>query len=160
MAIKPRVLVNVGAMAFAIATTVLAGKNGLEGRVYHVYRDSGGVPTVCEGHTGPDVKMGQTYTEKQCNSLFQKDLSRFKVAVEGCIYAPMAANQEAAYMIDAFNVGSGAFCGSHIAELANKGNRQASCEALLSWHIRDHKGHVLNGLIARRKIEYQLCTKP
>ena len=38
-----------------------------EGREYQPYLDIVGVPTVCDGITGPDVVPGKIYTDADCN---------------------------------------------------------------------------------------------
>lgn len=37
------------------------------------YLDTKGIPTVGLGHTGPDVKMGDTWTEERCWHAFYQD---------------------------------------------------------------------------------------
>ncbi|MCI0256950.1 glycoside hydrolase family protein, partial [Cronobacter sakazakii] len=37
-----------------------------EGVKYKPYLDPVGIPTVCAGITGPDVKMGKVYTKQEC----------------------------------------------------------------------------------------------
>lgn len=38
------------------------------------YPDGGGVPTAGYGHTGPDVVIGQRYTEQQCEDWLAADI--------------------------------------------------------------------------------------
>lgn len=38
------------------------------------YPDGGGVPTAGYGHTGPDVVIGQLYTEQQCEDWLDADI--------------------------------------------------------------------------------------
>lgn len=49
--------------AIAIATAMLGGHDGLEGRRYVAYRDVVGVLTVCDGHTGADIILGKRYSD-------------------------------------------------------------------------------------------------
>lgn len=39
-----------------------------EGTRYDVYLDVAGVPTVCQGVTGPDVRMGDRWSPERCNA--------------------------------------------------------------------------------------------
>lgn len=51
-ALRNKIAASIGGGAIAIATVMLSGKDGLEGREYVAYRDVVGVLTVCDGHTG------------------------------------------------------------------------------------------------------------
>ena len=41
----------------------------VEGLRQTVYKDQGGVPTVCSGVTGANIKMGMTFTAEQCKNM-------------------------------------------------------------------------------------------
>lgn len=45
-----------GSGAIAIASVMLGNADGLEGRRYYAYQDVVGVWTVCDGHTGTDIR--------------------------------------------------------------------------------------------------------
>ncbi len=49
--LRNKIAASIGGGAIAIATVMLSGKDGLEGREYVAYRDVVGVLTVCDGHT-------------------------------------------------------------------------------------------------------------
>ena len=68
MGIKTRVTF---AAAVAIAVAFLPE---VEDTKYNVYMDIAGVPTVCEGITGPDVIKGKTYTRSECDALLTKHI--------------------------------------------------------------------------------------
>ena len=40
------------------------------------YLDQGGVPTICNGITGPDIKMGMTVTKEWCDARFAAELEK------------------------------------------------------------------------------------
>lgn len=61
--LKSKIAAVLGGGAIAIATVMLSGKGGLEGREYTAYRDVVGVITVCDGHTGSDIVWGKRYTD-------------------------------------------------------------------------------------------------
>lgn len=65
-----------GGGAIAIATAMLGGHDGLEGRRYVAYRDVVGVLTVCDGHTGADIILGKRYSEAECDALLKSDLQK------------------------------------------------------------------------------------
>ena len=62
--------------AIAIATAMLGGHDGLEGRRYVAYRDVVGVLTVCDGHTGADIISSKRYSDAECNALLKADLQK------------------------------------------------------------------------------------
>lgn len=67
-----------GSGAITIAAVMLGNADGLEGRRYYPYQDVVGVWTVCDGHTGNDIRRGHRYTDKECDVLLNDDL--YKVA--------------------------------------------------------------------------------
>ena len=115
-------------------------------------------PTACRGHTGADVKVGMAYSPEQCAAWFRADLLKAANGVQGCVTAPMAPNQFAAFTSTAYNIGIAAFCRSSMARLANAGDRAGSCTAILLYVYAG--GHKLRGLVSRRQAEYELCVRP
>ena len=79
MGIKTRVTF---AAAVAIAVAFLPE---VEDTKYNVYMDIAGVPTVCEGITGPDVIKGKTYTRSECDALLTKHIQVAKRTVDSKI---------------------------------------------------------------------------
>lgn len=61
------------------AAGVLALAAGLvahfEGLRLHTYADVLDVPTVCYGHTGPDVTFGDSKTPEECRQLLEQDVA-------------------------------------------------------------------------------------
>ena len=104
------------------------------------YRDSGGVWTIGIGHT-KGVTAGMTCTRAQALQWFSEDQAPLLAIVAG--KNPLAG---AAYVSFGFNCGSGAL------------------KALLSGQIkfqdriRDAKGTVQPGLVARRRLEEALVN--
>ncbi|EEW2664443.1 lysozyme, partial [Escherichia coli] len=64
-------LVLAGAGTFTIATHYTGYWEGKENTTYI---DPTGTPTICYGHTGPDVKPGMTKTDEECLELLEKDM--------------------------------------------------------------------------------------
>jgi lysozyme len=77
-----------------------------EGTVHRTYRDPIGIVTACTGHTGPELRMGQTFTREQCEAMLYQDLAQHADAL-GCIRQPLTDGQRAAFLSFAFNVGEG-----------------------------------------------------
>lgn len=95
-ALRNSIIATLGGGAIAIATTMLSGKDGLEGRKYEAYRDVVGVLTVCDGHTGSDIIINKRYTDKECDALTRKDLQRIASQVDPYIKVPTTETQRAA----------------------------------------------------------------
>ena len=68
--INPRIAAGALAAILAVAAPIIAYH---EGYVPNTYADPIGIPTVCFGHTGPDVEWGQEYTRAQCDALLTGD---------------------------------------------------------------------------------------
>ena len=144
-------IAKIGAAAAALAVSTVAY---YEGTVLRSYRDPVGIVTACTGHTGPELKMGQTYTRQQCEDMLYKDLAKHADAL-ACVSQPLTDGQRAAFVSFAFNVGEGAFCGSTLVRKANAGDIDGACAELSRWIYA--KGKQLPGLIKRRAAERQLC---
>lgn len=125
-------------------------------RDLHVgYLDPVGVPTACYGHTG-GVKVGQRYTDAQCDAWRRDDLAVAVFEVNRCIHVPLTAGQGAALADAAFNLGPAVVCDSTLQRLANAGAPPAQwCAQLKRWDRAG--GRELTGLTHRRSDEFQLC---
>lgn len=80
-----------GSGAITIAAVMLGNADGLEGRRYYAYQDVVGVWTVCDGHTGSDIRRGHRYTDKECDALLQSDLRKVAAAIDPLIKVRMAS---------------------------------------------------------------------
>ena len=148
---KEKLIAIIGGSAVALAVPLV---QKYEGTVLRSYRDPVGIVTACTGHTGPELKMGQTYTRQQCEDMLYKDLAKHADAL-ACVSQPLTDGQRAAFVSFAFNVGEGAFCGSTLVRKANAGDIDGACAELSRWIYA--KGKQLPGLIKRRAAERQLC---
>ena len=129
-----------------------------EGTRYKPYKDIGGVWTVCQGHTGPEVIPGKTYTKADCDALLVKNAERHGQAVLRCTKVPLNQNQYEAFTRFTFNVGERAFCKSTLVKKLNAGDYSGACRELKRWVYVN--GKRVNGLVNRRESEYQQCIKP
>lgn len=145
------------AAALALATPCVAY---YEGCVPKTYVDPVGIPTVCYGHTGHDVKRGQVATTEQCKSLLSSDLAEAAEAVRECVQIDLQPWQAAALISFAHNVGGHALCGSTLARMANSGAPpEIWCSQLRRWTHATKLGVTveLPGLVKRRAAETKMC---
>jgi lysozyme len=160
-----------GAAAIALVVALVASH---EGYVPKVYKDPIAILTVCYGHTGPELRMGQTYTKAECEAYLAQDLAEAQATVRRCITSPMLPHQEAALISFAFNVGPGrkesapgrkdgkdGLCvlnnGNHstMRRKANAGDWVGACAEFSKWTKAG--GIVFRGLVRRRTEERALC---
>ncbi|WP_426263520.1 glycoside hydrolase family protein [Sphingomonas sp. PWP1-2] len=66
-------------------------------------------------------------------------------------------HQWAAMTSLAYNIGTGACCGSSVDRRFDAGQWAAACDAFLMWNKTG--GHVVAGLFNRRAVERALCLK-
>jgi GH24 family phage-related lysozyme (muramidase) len=124
------------ATASAVAVTLLwAALIGSERRVYTVYLDVFGVPTVCAGITGPELKLGpKVYTDAECDALELAYIGEMLGRLGRCVTrTDLSLHQVIAWGHFAYNVGFSAFCKSTAARLLNAGEDAAACEQPMRW---------------------------
>lgn len=123
-----------------------------EGESLTVYVDTGGVPTVCVGHTGPDVSVSDLRrSQAECDELLEADLYWVDVAINDLIHVPLNAQQYKALQSFVFNIGRTQFRQSSLREALNSGDYEAVPYQLRRW-VYDN-GVVIDGLVARRERE-------
>nr|DAW17457.1 MAG TPA: endolysin R21 like protein [Caudoviricetes sp.] len=138
-----------------IASLLIGGKDGVEGRVYDPYKDVAGVWTVCDGHTGNDIIKGKKYTDRECDRLLWSDLQPVKKTVDSLVKVPLNEYQRAALYSFTYNVGSGAFSKSTLLKKLNAGDQEGACEELRRWVYAG--GMKFRGLMNRRDMERSMC---
>ena len=160
-------------VASAVATAIV-GAAGLsltmqsEGKVNRVYRDPVGILTACYGHTGPELRMGQTFTDAQCQAMLQADLAKHQPYVRpghrlNCIgNVPLNQNQLDALTDFVFNVGPTAFCKSTMAARLRVKDYPGAAAQFPKWRYARVSGKavVLRGLVTRREREQRLFLTP
>lgn len=155
-ALRNKISLTIGAGAFAIALSMLSGKEGLEGREYVPYLDVAGVLTVCDGHTGPDIIKGRRYSDAECNMLTEYDLLRIAKQIDPKIKVELPATTRAAMYSFAYNVGPSAFNSSTLLKKLNAKDFPGACAELNRWVYAG--GKKWKGLMNRRDVEYEVCT--
>lgn len=114
----------------------------------------GDVPTIGFGTT-QGVKMGDKTTPPQALARKLSDVQKFEGAIKQCVRVPLHQHEYDAYISLAYNIGSGAFCGSSLVRLLNQQQYKAACDEILKWD--KFKGQPLRGLTIRRQKEHQQC---
>ncbi|OWT62028.1 lysozyme [Candidimonas nitroreducens] len=146
-------LIATGAPAVLIAAALIGHS---EGTRYTPYRDVGGVLTVCEGHTGPDVIEGKTYTPGECATLRNRDIAAAEAAVDRLVKVPISTTERAALIDFAYNAGAGNLARSTLLRKLNAGDHAGACAEYRRWV--NAGGQVRAGLVNRREAETWLCS--
>ncbi|AZV00353.1 lysozyme [Paracoccus sulfuroxidans] len=146
-----------GAAAILAATAAFVGP--WEGERTEAYLDRIAKPpvwTVCYGETR-GVKPGDRYTSAQCNEMLMDALADYRAPLIACIPALPSQPEgvQVALISWAYNVGTGAACGSTLAKRANAGDWPGACNQLPRWNKAG--GKAIQGLTNRRAAEQKLC---
>ncbi|MFZ6767753.1 lysozyme [Undibacterium sp. Di26W] len=153
MSAKDKLIALVGVTA---ASGALYLTTASEGTVLKVYKDPVGILTSCMGHTGPELKLGQTFTLEQCQEQQYADLLKHAAALD-CVKTPLTDGEKAAYLSFAYNVGVSNFCKSTLVKLKNDGRSMAACDQLLRWVMPGT--NLEKGLRTRRNLERSYCVR-
>jgi lysozyme len=145
-----------------IAPAGLAIIEEYEGCHLTAYLCPAGIPTIGYGHTGPDVTLQdvgrRTITKVAAEALLESDLRRVGDQVAGACRVSANANQHAAMVSLAFNIGIGNFRKSTVLNAHNRGDAQAAGRAFNLWTKATVQGRKteLPGLVSRRAREAAL----
>lgn len=114
-------------------------------------------PTIGWGSTGPDIKMGMTWTQAQADARFDRDLAMFAAGVDHLLAgAPTTQAQFDAMVSFAYNVGldddadtvAEGFGDSTLLKKHKAGDFNGAAEQFKFWNKQ--AGTVLAGLTRRR----------
>lgn len=148
---RQKLAARIGAGAVALVVPLVMY---YEGTVQRTYKDPINKLTACVGHTGPELRMGQTFSREQCADMLDGDLLKHADALD-CIDRELTPGQTAAFLSFAFNVGAKNFCNSTLARKANAGDMAGACAELSRWTYAG--GKQLAGLVKRRAAERAIC---
>lgn len=117
---------------------------------------SGGDPwTIGWGSTGPDIKPGTVWTQKQCDDRFTAHVGEFAGKVAGLLgNARTTQHQFDAMVSFAYNVGTGNLASSTLLRKHKAGDYKGAQAEFGRWNKA--AGKVLAGLTRRRAAEAQL----
>ena len=125
---------------------------------FEAYPDpgSGGDPwTIGWGTTGPDVKKGTVWTQKQCDDRFAAHLDEFAQKVNKILGgAPTTQPQFDALVSFAYNLGPGNLSSSTLLKKHKAGDYKGAAAEFAKWNKA--AGRVLPGLTRRRAAEAAL----
>jgi lysozyme len=150
------------AAATAAALTLVAPHTAkFEGKVNHTYVDRMAKPprlTICYGHTGKDVRMGQSKTDRECLALLIKDEKSAADAVAK-ISPEIVGNPwlYAAATDFAFNAGAYSYQKSGMARLNHQFQYDQACQYYNKYVFAG--GKPWKGLVARRVDLSKLCLE-
>ncbi|HEX8241255.1 MAG TPA: lysozyme [Allosphingosinicella sp.] len=128
---------------------------------FEAYPDpgSGGDPwTIGWGSTGPDIKKGVVWTQKQCDDRFTAHLGEFGEKVAKVLgSAPTTQNQFDAMVSFAYNVGVGNLSASTLLKKHKARDYKGAAAEFARWNKA--AGKVMAGLTRRRAAEAALYAK-
>jgi lysozyme len=151
----------VGAAAAALLLTVVPQ---FEGVVLRGYLDPVGIPTKCMGDTS-DVVVGKRYSEAECRESLETQLIAHAEPVLKCTPGLKGRTYQLGAAVSfAYNIGTGAYCGSTTAKRFNAGDYRGACKAMNESDSGKQQwvtsgGRVLPGLVKRRATERAICER-
>lgn len=146
---------RVSIATLALSASALVGIAVHEGYREAAYRPvPGDVPTIGFGTTA-GVQMGDRIEPVQALVRKLADVQKFEGALKRCVRAPLHQHEYDAFLSLAYNIGSGAFCGSTLVRKLNAGDYAGACAEILRWDR--FQGQPLRGLTLRRQAEHRQC---
>lgn len=144
------------ALALSITTGLVETWEGKTNAV--IIPIPGDKPTVCYGHTGPDVKMGQPRrTDAECKRLLKVDLETHGQGLLMCLRADVPTPLLGGFWSYTVNVGVKKACGSTAVRLANASDFKGACAELSRWVYAN--GRYVKGVANRRADERRVCER-
>lgn len=151
--------------SIAMATRLIQGfenchKRMPDGRL-RSYPDpgTGGAPwTIGWGSTGPDVKPGTIWTQKEADARLERDVAAAAASVGRLVTVPLTFEESAALISFVYNLGEGKLAGSTLLRLLNEGRpREEVADQFPRWVYGG--GKKLPGLVTRRDAERELFLR-
>lgn len=146
----------------AITAALMVMTPEMEGTKYRAYPDTGGVWTICTGHTG-GVVPGDTATPEQCAAYLQDDLA-FAVdfVMKTVPAAPFLCKVSLADMV--YNAGRAAVAKSSMVRLFKAGDPAGAAHAFMKWVYVSGQNCMIAasncyGIVKRRMLQRDLCLE-
>lgn len=113
---------------------------------------TGGEPwTIGFGATGPDIRKGVTWTQRQADKRLEQDVTRVVDGVRRLLTRAPTDNQLGAMASLAYNIGLRRFGDSTLLRLYNDGRIDAAAKQFGVWTLA--AGRRMQGLVNRRADE-------
>lgn len=154
------------ALAALLTSLIAYESTSRDQRPLETYTDIAGVPTVCDGITGPDAIPGKRYTHAECDALLARAVDRHALPALACVGRRLPVHTEVALAHFAYNVGVTAFCNSTAARKFRAGDVMGGCAELSRWTWVTvggqkvdcrHAGRTCPGIVTRRDYERAMC---
>jgi lysozyme len=142
-------------IAGGFSAAIIAAVINWEGNKPEAYPDPGvgwKLPTICVGHTGPDVKKGNKATIFECQKYLADDMKSAGIDVARCVTAQITREQFDALVSFQFNTGK--LCSSTLVKRLNTGDCWGAGFEFSRWVMAD--GKVMAGLVRRRTEERKM----
>ncbi|WP_068634695.1 lysozyme [Thauera butanivorans] len=145
------------AIGLVASAALVASLAGYEGYRAAAYRDSVGVPTIGFGATAGVAMSDRTDPVRAVQRLAADAQAHARDAARCIGDVPLYQHEFDAYASLAYNIGTGAFCGSTLVKKlrAAPPDYPGACAEILRWTYAG--GQRLPGLVKRRAQEYRLC---
>jgi len=114
------------------------------------------------GHGIKDNEKFDKITKREASDLLNKDVDSIEKAVSKYVEVPLTQNQYDSLVSFTYNFNEYKFKNSTLLKKLNNKNYSGAAEELHRWvHTYDDEGNkkVLQGLVRRRKVEYDLFKK-
>jgi len=145
------------ATSLVASASVIVGIAVNEGYSGTAYKDTAGIATIGFGQAD-GTKLGDTTNPVRALVKLEQSVDEHAKGMVACIHVPISQGEYDAYLDFSYNVGVFAFCTSTLNKKLNAKDYSGACAELLKWNKAD--GKVSNGLIARRKQEFDKCSQP
>lgn len=123
----------------------------------------GDVPTIGFGTT-EGVHLGDKITPPKALARALVDVQKYEGAIKRCVHVPLTQSEYDAYIDLAYNIGTGAFCGSTAVKRLNEYDYAGACAAVLLFKKYQGKDcslpvnkRLCGGIWTRRQNEYRQC---
>lgn len=122
------------------------------------YRDVGGKPTICYGHTA-GVSMGQEHTPEECEYMLNHDLARYVRYVDMTAHRHLPDEVRISLTSFVYNLGESRYSNSTVLKLIRQGQLHAACAQMERWKYVCPHGvcREVPGVKERRLAEAELC---
>jgi len=152
---------NVGPDGIKLVQSFEGCEKKQPGGTFAAYPDpgTGGAPwTIGWGTTGPDVKKGLVWTQKQCDDRFAADLGQFAKKVDAAIGGAATTQHQFDAMVSlAYNIGMTNFSGSTLLKKHKAKDYAGAAAQFAAWNKA--AGKVMAGLTRRRAAEAALYSR-